>query len=187
MKSRPILFSGPMVRAILDGKKTQTRRLIKWPVVGPCPYGVPGDRLWVRETWAPHDRSVLAAQDVTGLYYRADDEDSYQSDGKWRPSIFMPRWASRIDLDVKRAWEEPLQSISEEDAIAEGISMVPFYPDSGFPLSKGYMVGKDDGKTGLETSAAKAYAKLWDSINAKRALWASNPTVTVIEFERVKP
>src|SRR5688572_2068708 len=102
---RPILFSGPMIRAILAGVKTQTRRVItneriktfapgyaddRERILSLCPYGKPGDRLWCRETWAPHDDSVLATKESEFIYYRADDETKYDSDGAWRPSIFMP-------------------------------------------------------------------------------------------------
>lgn len=141
MKERPILFSGAMVRAILAGTKTQTRRPVKytpalgdpaeWPAdmtserlaafwLRSCPFGEPGDRLWVRETWAsigePRDhRLELVA-------YRTDvlGGDRVRVDAPWRPSNHMPRWASRLSLDVTTTGIERLQSITEEGAEAEG-------------------------------------------------------------------
>ena len=137
-KERPILCSAPDVMAILDGRKTQTRRIMKpqpnrtwpdevtphWSVGGNrtlpgasnplrCPYGVPGDRLWVREAWRLPDGAPKGWVD-----YRADDtRDGF----KWKPSIHMPRWASRITLEVTDVRVERLQDISEADAMAEGV------------------------------------------------------------------
>lgn len=169
MKERPILFSGSMVRAILDGKKTQTRRIIKpppyaeWmpevgvyhptifdrhgeafpgdPVFGaadevdgrPCPYGQPGDRLWVRETFADEPPGLLSDGLSGRVVYRADyNEADYNEEwhsapdrvDKWTPSIHMPRWASRISLHIKEIRVERLQDISEEDALAEGLQKI---------------------------------------------------------------
>ena len=181
MKERPILFSGQMVRAILDGRKKQTRRVVKNPeymgcltgdcphdtrseciaeitVFGAtkCPYGIEMDRLWVRETFAaPWGRS--------GVFYRADDKKEY--DGNWRPSIFMPRWASRITLEITEVRVERLQDISEEDAESEGTK----YPAGG-PTSC-YRMG---------------YSWLWESINGKGS-WDENPWVWCITFKRIKP
>jgi hypothetical protein len=148
MKERPILFSAPMVRAILDGTKTQTRRAVKArSVEWRCPYGVPGDRLWVRETWAPYkgsDEPVSDLEDCDAVRYASDevthliDGDHAQTKGldmycvpphremprgphRWRPSIFMPRWASRITLEVTEVRAELLRSISDSDALAEGM------------------------------------------------------------------
>jgi len=183
MTDRPILFSGAMVRALLAGTKTQTRRVVKksecWPIsavratmlesrgsamavdaqsrtYGPeikCPYGQPGDRLWVRETW--HDAS--SALHSCALY-RADGGEIYG--GKWAPSIHMPRWASRITLEITSVRVERLQDISEADAIAEGV-----YTDPASP-------------------AYDAYAQLWDEINGPGS-WAANPWVWVLEFRRL--
>lgn len=141
-RERPIIFSSPMVRAILDGRKTQTRRQIKpqpveidgrilaWrgglfqPKALPensnifqhCPYGVVGDRLWVRETWAS-----LSAGNRPPFVYRADgDGERVRVDAPWRPSIHMPRWASRITLEITDVRVQRLQEISDEDARAEG-------------------------------------------------------------------
>ena len=208
MKERPILFSGEMVRAIWEDRKTHTRRLkglkiinehpdwhssahqngdgdwVFWYPDRPgleeftlkaypkgskdgikCPYGKPGDLLWVRETW--HDASF---DDGYGsiqqsIIYRATDEYP----GPWRPSIFMPRWASRLTLKIANVRVERLQEISVEDCIAEGINQ-----DS--PLNN----------YGTGAIVRDAFAALWDSINAKRGYpWDDNPWVWVIEFERV--
>ena len=138
MTERPILFSGPMVRAILEGRKTMTRRVIKlqptgaadvqyrvaaavtMPVSGRqqvCPYGRVGDHLWVRETWAPH------AWPPTGPSYQYAADDQYPAPERWRPSIHMPRAASRITLEVLNVRVERLHDISEEDAKAEGVTL----------------------------------------------------------------
>lgn len=204
-KARPILFSAPMVRAILEGKKTQTRRIVKpqpdnpetfgvSPVWGygmhldgvfrlhaafnekgrradrflPCPYGTPGDWLWVKETFASERQEQVGTGAVRWLHpdgdrcgarYRADVNPS--SDGRrWKPAIHMPRCLSRITLDVTAVRVERLQDISEEDAIAEGM-------EPGDSLTaKGWFRG------------------LWDQINDKRAPWSSNPFVWVVSFER---
>jgi hypothetical protein len=198
MKERPILFSAAMVQAILDGRKTQTRRVVKpqpeisehgnlkgeWllrPLDGlllpklqdiaiHCPYGQPGDRLWVRETWAPHDEHTMRQKNASECYYRADDETSFSTDGKWRPSIHMPRWASRITLEVTGVCVERLQAISWGDAIAEGIRD---------PRRAAWRVDP------VEGCVAK-YRELWDSLNASRgAGWDVNPWVWVVEFRRL--
>jgi hypothetical protein len=167
---RPILFSGPMVNAILEGQKTQTRRVAKniqrldggipyrpanneWgDEIAKCPYGKKCDRLWVRETWLFYE----------GLYfYRATDMSlipdpllQFENPAKWNPSIYMPRKASRLDLLITRVRVEKLQDISEEDAIAEG--------------------------------CPEPFKDYWDSINQKRGFgWDSNPYVWVVNFERV--
>lgn len=189
MAERPILFSGPMVRAILDGRKTQTRRIVKpqphgdcaaievglyHPVVidrhgdeqpgaeifgaysldgewgVKCPYGMPADRVWVRETWIPSD--------MGGFHYRATDE---VLPCIWRPSIHMPRKASRLTLEITAVRVERLQDISEADARAEGLA-----------LAGAILPGR----------AAGCFSRLWDGINGKRAPWSSNPWVWVIDF-----
>jgi hypothetical protein len=231
MKERPILFSAPMVRAVLSGAKTQTRRPVTargWdpqelPFVGQvdhgakvglnayfksgvdgfgvaCPYGRVGDRLWVREAWSPDHIHVYPCWTYV---YRADSqfdhvntkehlsECRYEREGvkhfeclacesfKWRPSIHMPRQASRILLEVTSVRVERLQKISEADAIAEGISG---------PHDVGYTAYRvpEDSKPRY-SSAAGAFEALWDSINSKRAPWASNPWVWVIGFKRISP
>jgi hypothetical protein len=187
---KPIIFSTPMVQAILDGKKTQTRRVIKiddapenWKIsiagtsiVRTEPYDVKlpryaaGDILWVRETWCER----LGVVDK-GLYiYKAhvepqDEIHQYALDqNKWRPSIFMPREAARLFLRVKNVRVERLQDITEEDAIAEGMSKT---------LVDGVVF----------ISAKGNFHVFWDSLNIKRGYgWDTNPWVWVIEFERVK-
>jgi hypothetical protein len=197
VKERPILFSAPMILALLAGSKTQTRRVIKdipsdceaieatdvpgvWYVdcrrseCGDiaCPYGQPGDRLWVRETWRGH------ADEQSQLFqvnYRADDTvrdfDSWttpftekQASWEWVPSIFMPRWASRITLEVTAVRVERLHDISDADAIAEGCQC------AGVPAS---------------LTNRGAFAKLWEKINGKTYPWDSNPWVWFVEFRRV--
>ena len=231
MSERPILFSAPMARAILDGHKTQTRRVVTvgdvveerddgtpWPYFttwthgddgspwASCPYGAPGDRLWVRETWRYADWTEdglpwirYAADDARRLCERVTPEwaarvadiwaelssaenvavDGRATDRKWRPSIFLPRWASRITLAVTAVRVERLQAISEADAIAEGIAA---RCDHGCSSLCGCTscVGE-----GCQTAAAQ-YSALWDTINGDRAPWASNPWVWVVEFPRVE-
>jgi len=199
MMERPILFSGEMVRAILAGRKTQTRRVVRiqprfdragvtgavwvqdglgswcFPNAAPevrqvCPYGQPGDRLWVRETWCMNEPP-------SGALYRATDQYSFVAlaearvkqglDLKWTPSIFMPRWASRITLEITKVRVERLQQISHSDATAEGC--------------RPYCVAFDK-------LPAQEYRDLWDKINLKRGFgWDVNPWVWVIEFQRVAP
>ena len=177
MKERPILFSAPMVRAILDGSKTQTRRVAKefngmpnldgilrrYPHQNGCPHGTPGDRLWVRETWA-HERDGTGCPDDTGILYRATDPgwDDEETGLRWRPSIHMPRWASRILLEITDVRAQRLQEIGDEDARAEGYT--PQSPD--FPV--GWFQG------------------LWDTIHGSGA-WHANPWVWAITFRRIQP
>lgn len=190
-KERPILFSDPMVEAILAGTKTQTRRLVKGELLGIdpatnepfavrstswCPYGAAGDELWVREAWAPvsHAYSKKTLKDA-GVIYRAGrvhHTGAYPI--RWKPSIHMFRKASRIQLMVTEVRVQRLQDISEEDAEAEGVRPDPEvldrvpYPSHPF---------KD------------AYAKLWDQINGKTpgSSWAANPWVWVVSFKRLNP
>ncbi len=192
MKERPILFSGQMVNAIRDGRKTQTRRKCKrtdagrvrlsgsrknWHIEDPnavlaCPYGQPGDKLWCRETWAPH-------ADMPGQYiYRADRGGDYQDtvtpNFRWRPSIFMPRWASRILLEITAVRVERLQDISEEDAKAEGATQMARMGDAFVTTRIGSAF---DG-----ASFRDGYQWLWKSINGPGS-WEANPWVWVIEFK----
>ena len=173
MKERPILFSGQMVNAIRDGRKRQTRRKHKGrldldfkntiaAVSIDCPYGKPGDKLWCRETWAPHSdmpRSAIYRCDRGGDY-----QDNVTPNFRWRPSIFMPRWASRILLEITAVRVERLQDISEEDAKAEGSA----------PL--------DDSEVGRFGPFVTEYRTLWESINGQGS-WEANPWVWVIEFK----
>lgn len=162
MKERPILFSGAMVRAILDGSKTQTRRVCKLDVRGGmpqpeldsllrcCPYGQPGDRLWVRETWAK--TYVRQAGAEWFVYATGDNRTDYG--GPWKPSIHMPRAASRITLEITGVRVERLGEISESDARAEGVQSVA------------------------------EFKELWASINGLGS-WEANPWVWVVEFRRI--
>lgn len=156
MKERPILFSGPMVRAILDGRKTQTRRLIK--PGRPCPYGQAGERMWVREAWGRHPESHT-------IVYKADADRPPHFIGKscepkWRPSIHMPRAYSRILLEITGVRRERLHDISNGDALAEGV------------------------EPRLGHSAAYCFSLLWESIHGPNA-WDVNPWVWVIEFKKL--
>lgn len=170
MADRPILFSAPMVRAMLAGTKTQTRRVAKpkrsiEPMTDECPYGQPGDLLWVRETWAWYG----CERDPREVLYRADTSNLPESHGRWRPSIHMPRWASRITLRVTGVRVERLQDITEVDAIAEGAQpfRLPCHPQR-------------------ETLRhVDGFALLWESINGAGS-WDANPWVWVVEFERVQ-
>jgi len=215
VKERPILFSGEMVRAILDGRKTQTRRMVKpQPVKFPpeihcakwldydgfnkpgfyayaegaekakgfwrdnCPYGQPGDRLWVRESFWVVEREgqgvgvpFLLYEDEMGM----EPNESAPYREAWglkfghKPSIHMPRWASRITLEITGVRVERLQGISEADCIAEGCS------------------GGHDSIHGYQFSAQpkEHFWKLWESINGQGS-WEANPYVWVIQFERIK-
>ena len=177
MKERPMLFSAPMVRALLAGMKTQTRRAFKtknggvWPnandlpgirqILRSCPYGQPGDRLWVRETFARIDGQTRPwiETDYKATYTHGDRlGDTLGIKKRWTPSIHMPRHASRITLEVTGVRVERLQDISEADAIAEGV-----YTDPACP-------------------AYDAYAQLWDEINGLGS-WEANPWVWVVEFK----
>jgi hypothetical protein len=171
MAERPIIFSGPMVNAIILAKKTQTRRAVKKPAVlewldqflpefvaAPdnhlSPYGYAGDRLWVRETFA-----APWGLDYHLKFYRADHPEPLPNDGRWTPSIYMPRQASRLKLHVNGVRIERLKDISEEDARAEGVSQT------------------------TNGSYRASFALLWDSLNAKRGCgWDLNPWVWVIDF-----
>lgn len=213
MKERPILFTGPMVRAILDGSKTQTRRIAKefagrddldgilkrFPNQNGCPHGQPGDRLWVREThqyygWtddgAPQMRfeadgsktwpqvpvekaaqveEIWADLSLPGNY----DIDNHARDRKWRPSIHMSRWASRILLEIVSVRVERLQDIGEADARAEGVTIEDQH-------MRGYCAGE------FLPPSIRAYRDLWESINGAGS-WDANPWVWVVEFKRVAP
>ena len=144
-----------------------------------CPYGMKGDLLWVRET---------LRKDTLSWRYKADNRLVEPDQSRlcsiprdYIPSIHMHKWASRITLEITEAVCEQLQDISEADAKAEGITMVPFYPDDGYPLSQGFMVGRNDGKAPLETSAKNAFTGLWKSINGLDS-WDKNPWVWVVKF-----
>ena len=194
MTERPILFSAPMVRALLAGTKTQTRRalatdlfissggaVVRMASVGPattgiqeahCPYWrAPGDRLWVRETWAaPHNCDHLKPREIDDgwrIHYAATEE---RGGLLWRPSIHMPRWASRITLEVTGVRVERLQDISEADCQAEGI--------------ESYALNGAESVTGGLNLPAGYYRYLWESINGPGS-WDANPLVWVVEFRRL--
>lgn len=201
VKERPILMSGPMVRAILDGRKTQTRRVVKpqptfvnaealyviqeFPDEPhreiDCPYGKVGDRLWVKETFCTPFTIGAPGQGQKIRFRASHVEDGFTY--KWRPSIFMPRWASRITLEIVSVRVERLQHISEEDAIAEGVEplrkLAPQMPHHW----KSYRLSGDG--TFCEATAWDSYRTLWESINGNGS-WAANPWVWVVEFKRVE-
>lgn len=208
IKERPIIFSSPMVRAILDGRKTQTRRVIKEKLmrgeganVNNCPYGKPGDRLWVRETWQgplfydeiPEDWNSDKYKTPEYCYYKAsgdscdftDSDDNFVE--RWSPSIHMPRWASRILLEVTNVRVERLHDISEEDAIAEGLKAITKDGKTikyGIPDRDGYPGNDDTGWDWCDwnVSPVSAYKMLWESINGQGS-WDLNPFCWVIEFK----
>jgi hypothetical protein len=211
IKERPILFSAPMVRSILDGRKTVTRRAVKKQAAldclaagfepaflalpgnaDLCPYGKPGDRLWVRETWycnhseiqkgpylQPVDMEDLdQAREDGDLVYAADGLNPYEQDQPtWKPSIYTPRWVSRILLEITDVRVERLQDITEAQAKAEGVRL---YTDHA-ELGDWWHV------EGIETYSAdprKSFELLWSSVGR---YWQANPWVWVVEFKRVTP
>jgi hypothetical protein len=189
-EEHPILFRGEMVRAILEARKTQTRRVVKdiecgadghpyWPGTkkggaflhpSQCPYGKPGDRLWVRETWKvmdPAEADVMFAADE--MQRRCLDSPDHwwrgkRPDARWRPSIHMPRWACRLVLEVTDVRVERLQDVSEEDAKAEGA--VPYTPPHGCvsPHQRVPGPGFDGARLGDQPHRL-AFADLWESIH----------------------
>ncbi len=226
VKERPILFSAPMVRAILNNSKTQTRRIVKekdYPIafagftdefvclpenhLHQSPYGTIGEKLWVRETFCSNEKNVAGykADALCGAFgydgdgnklfvkhgYILDDscKQTYIGNfkngcntfglgrfgGKWKPSIFMPKWLSRIQLEITNVRVERLNDISETDVYAEGID--------------GLQSELAGGCSGLESAMIInpifAYSTLWESINGAGS-WTVNPWVWVIEFKRIK-
>jgi hypothetical protein len=261
IRERPILFSSPMVRAILAGQKTMTRRIVKpqpephdfGQGAGPvpaftgrgvvpgmlaigvsvfnagdrayvrCPFGV-GQRLWVRETWGVGTRPDPAEGWRDGIEYRADEigmadtadlplytveppdgATLLQHGRRWRPSIHMPRWASRLTLEVTSVRVERLQGISEEDAQAEGLRSQegdgggagPGFKWRGLGYHGGgigdfgptFHVPGDGGRCRClvagPSPAQCAFRELWDQINGERAPWRSNPWVWAVAFKAV--
>ncbi|EEP0598838.1 hypothetical protein ODQ70_20555 [Escherichia coli] len=187
VKERGMIFNDEMVRAILGGNKTQTRRIVEEKFYGRavaaellakhCPYGQPGDRIWVRETYRVHGK----ATDVATLVYRASVRNSWTEQThrvpvevcnkpvseKWTPSIHMPRWASRILLEITDVRVERLHDMSEADAKAEGATPATYKIT---PSEAVYRVGFGD---------------IWRSIYGQDN-WLSNPLVWVIEFKRIQ-
>jgi hypothetical protein len=231
MRERPILFSGPMVRALLAGTKTQTRRIAK-PVKHPdlgnlydagalvlerepqhvidraCPYGQPGDRLWVREAfrfaasldrlspndvgekaldagyntpWAPTQFEADGSR--AGAWHGFDTPPTVTTPGKLRPGIHMPRWACRLVLEITGVRVERLHQISEADAVAEGV------PEESEPCEQcgdcGWLcIGGEPQECdapGCGDGAIDGYRALWEQINGAGS-WAANPWVWVVEF-----
>jgi hypothetical protein len=179
---KPILFSAPMVRAILAGRKTQTRRIQN----GRNRFAA-GDRLWVRETHAFIDLATgyeyagKAPNSPTGYeaVYAEGVNDFIESlISRWRPAIFTPRWASRITLEVTAVRVERLQDISESDARYEGVDELDGEIDEVALCAMAKRMGS------CATDSKVWFAVLWDSINAKRATWDSNPWVCVVTFKR---
>ncbi len=203
-RERPILFNDQMVRAILEGRKTVTRRVVKdtgfyaidaaihgndvalrerEALSTRCPYGEPGDRLWVRETWGLQVRSygggagefiVYRATNPDAIYCRSSEGREYPV--KWKPSIHMRRHSSRILLEITAVRVERLQDISEEQALAEGVR--------GEPCDHARQACADIGCWG--DTAKGAFGFLWESLNGEGS-WAANPWVWVVEFKRVTP
>lgn len=204
IKERPILFSAPMVRAILEGRKTVTRRPVKIqprskadigsyglgqpfirnPDVSKanpsCPYGRPGERLYVRETCFINDyREAGVPVDERAdceIHYRADGLPDFEGEEeliRWRPSIHMPRWASRILLEITEVRVEQLQEITYEQAVAEGVHRGPLREWSA----------SDEGGA-CHKYPVPAFRDLWQSTGGD---WSANPWVWVVEFKQVTP
>lgn len=203
MKARPILFSSPMVRALLDGRKTQTRRFVKppskwgaqFPICAPdlmaaahevwwhgeetecvgvamsCPYGVPGDLLWVKETLTVRN-GVGPDEPKLVPMYATDWEgfDKPDRDWDWTSSRYMPRWASRMTLEITGVRVERLQAIDEPDAREEGAA----------ECANGWWFDQSPALSGSD--ARGAYYCLWEHINGSGS-WAANPWVWVVEFK----
>lgn len=204
MKERPILFNAPMVRAILEGRKTQTRRVVKgvdgrnWisglpggfgmHILDPrawikCPFGQPGDRFWVRESFrfwqaepAPDTYEFRMRFEADGIERHVEDGEipfgwSFRQNGRLIPSIHMPRWASRITLEIVDVRVERLQKISEADALFEGIPCpAPVLKSSENPW---------------DYPPSAAFRELWESLNGPDS-WKANPWVWVIEFKHLE-
>ncbi|VGC38848.1 hypothetical protein [Klebsiella pneumoniae] len=207
MKERGMIFNAEMVRALLDGRKTQTRRPVKFPVHDKnlgcelagnelagelsagnylnSAFGKPGDRIWVRETWNKYGGL---------LTYRADHDwiDDMRKEtvctAKWVPSIHMPRWASRILLEITDVRVERLNAISPEDAESEGLertNFTGFGDEPGLPSYPEPDVYFDPLKKQWKEYPPEAFAGLWESIYGEGS-WLANPWVWVIEFKRVE-
>lgn len=222
MKQRPILFSTPMVQAILEGRKTQTRRIVKanldhdcwigsedgpvsaWPewsqqalkngelycgncghrALNPviCPYGKPGDILWVRETWC----KVIDQDEATpGYLYKADEDPTGQFSGyRWKPSIHMAQSAARIFLRITDIRVERLQDITEEDAMAEGAEE-RHHRCGGFGYYEaGGEIWDCECQKWNDSPQVMGFKDLWQSINGPDS-WQSNPWTWVVSFERI--
>ncbi len=221
---RPIIFKDEMVRAILEGRKTQTRRVMKpQPEAGLeftpfapfgvvngkgdrliCRHGKPGDRLWVRETWCPVDDTELDGERwvdfrATPRYALShpagwDNDPDNPEALKWRPSIHMPRWASRITLEITDVRVERLQDISEEDAKAEGAQYFPNLPGmSPWGQDNRWSMEQPESVEQCLGTARYAFANYFCKLAGDASTgihdprpWDSNPWVWVIEFRRVE-
>ena len=187
MSEKPILFNTEMVRAILDGRKTQTRRVIRFPEgttghlppsgakdyiywpggIKRAPYK-PGDTLWVRETWKQYTTGTAGAGLIDGYLYKADEPlntSGMMVEGRWHPSIHMPKEAARIWLKVNDIRCERIQDITNKDAKAEGMNCAT---DNSGQMHR------------------FKFQKLWDSISDEKSNWDANPWVWVISFERIE-
>lgn len=189
MKERPIIFTGESVRAILDSRKMQTRRIIKpqfqadrvsWGCVGgkgfgflfdgepdqfvKCPYGEPGDFLYVKETWWQHIHDYAEKTQTHPIHF-ADDQPNAAAGWVKMSPLFLPRSLSRITLEITAICVQRLQDMTGNDVLYEGLP----------------------GPFATNGTALIAFAQLWDKINGKKHPWASNPWVWVIEFQKVGP
>ena len=214
MKERGMIFNAEMVRAILDGRKTQTRRPLKWKQtrfteIGEredgskwpwsedaenacdfwhsCPFGEVGDRIWVREAWARYNID----QDSHDMAYRATTPEDWPEEGRWRPSIHMPRWASRITLEIIDVRVERLNDISHEDAGSEGIHTEVW---DQTVVARNYAAEDEFFQFWSESMPhyvemnelfRASFHSLWQSIYGDDS-WQANPWVWVIEFKRVE-
>ena len=201
VKERPILFSGPMVRAILAGQKTQTRRVVDlskgwdvgpnyagecWPVRKVknelvrmrCPYGQVGERLWVRETHYVERAGYQDGSDRFILYKATDDHAPVS---KWTPSIHMPRFASRINQEIVRVSVERLQDITNLDCNAEGIT--PIGKGIAMPDGSFAQAGRYESKA---STVRQLFSGVWESINGPGS-WDLNPWVWVVQFKKLSP
>jgi hypothetical protein len=223
MKERPILMSGPLVAASLCGEKTETRRLVKQLVGGkypqydhrewdghmlrvhngegagwsePCPFGTPGDRLWVRE----NIRTCRADGGIV-VHYQADDAERTVPDvegytvsgGRWTPSIHMPRWAARLFLEVTEVRVERLQDMHAGNVYEEGFRSSTLAKPRTGPLTweSAYGIWHNDDYDAFcgheEKAALEAFADLWGSLAPAGSKWADSPWVWVVSFRRVTP
>lgn len=238
MKERPILMNAEMVRAVLDGRKTQTRRPVNaWrfdhvDLSGAVPelrgkyqflrlkdggefgpvtavFGATGDRLWVREAWqeffddeimplrprGPRGRlgSPSTPDRLSYVFYRADGPVPVQPPlgrANWRPSIHMPRWASRITLEITGVRVERIQDITEDDARAEGVAFDSGWEEQcgeGYTSGEGFLDYRSKDDAFSCRTAADSYRTLWDSLyGGDHRAWAANPWVWVVEFRRIE-
>jgi hypothetical protein len=205
MKSKPILFSTPMVQAILEGTKTQTRRIVKpqpkqeleffgWKLpeyiqvafgkgvktesLHKFPFGEIGDLLWVRETFRPKGHSFPIGEHFE--YKATAEADGNPINEPWKPSIFMPKDAARIFLKITNIRVERLFNISDQDAISEGVEVI-HRAEETVPVYKNYLISENKGTT----NPRKSFLTLWESINGTQSI-NDNPWVWVIEFERIE-